>query len=80
MQPGPRREPPPAPWHRIYLSVTVLSVGVLVGVEHGFPRIPHRLELVVLGVIVAMFAVTSLLHWYDVNGPRYANWFPKRRW
>lgn len=67
MRAEPRYEPSPAPWYLIYLSVTALSIGVLVGVRHEFPRISETLELAVLGVIIGMFTVTSLLHWYDVN-------------
>ena len=63
----------------IYLSVTVLSIGVLVAVRHEFPRVSDSLELTVLGVIIGMFTVTSLLHWYDVNRAKSTTQFTKRR-
>ena len=72
MRAEPDHEPSPAPWYMMYLSVTALSIGVLVGVRHEFSHVPNRLELTVLGVIIGMFTVTSLLHWYDVNRARSA--------
>lgn len=72
------RHGPPTPWHVMYLSVTALGIGVLVGVQHQFPRVPDHLELAVLGVLVGMFTVTSLLHWYDVTRTRSAPRLPKK--
>lgn len=63
----------------IYLSVTALSIGVLVGIRHEFPHVSNRLELAVLGMIIGMFTVTSLLHWYDVNRAESATQFTNRR-
>ena len=51
----------------MYLSVAALSIGVIVGVRHAFPRVPGHLELTASGLVVGMFTVTSLLHWYDVT-------------
>jgi hypothetical protein len=72
--------PSSAPWYMIYLSVTALGIGVVVAIRHEFPHVPERLELAVLGVLVGMFTVTSLLHWYDVTRSSPTTALPERPW
>lgn len=67
--------PPPFPWHTSYLIVVALSAGLLGALYHLFPWFRESAGLVPAGVVVGMFTVTSLLHWYDVT----ANRVPRRR-
>lgn len=53
------------PWHTTYLTVTTLSLGLLVGMWYGPSQFRHHLELVTPGIVVGMFTLTALLHWYD---------------
>lgn len=62
-------ESPSFPWHTTYLTVAVLSVGLLVGIWSLFPRFRHPSGLPA-GLVVVLFTVTSLLHWYDVSDGR----------
>lgn len=79
MRVEPHHGSSPAPWYMIYLSVTALGISVVVAIRHEFPHVPEYLEFAVLGVLVGMFTVTSLLHWYDVTGTESATAFPRKR-
>lgn len=68
---GPsRRSRPPSSWPTVYLVVTVLSVGLLAGLWHAPSHIRHHLELVTPGIVVGLFTLTALVHWYDVADGR----------
>lgn len=55
------------PWHRVYLALTAISALLLglvwAGVE-PFSAIP---PVAVAGIVVALFAVASAVHQYDVR-------------
>lgn len=65
---------PSIPWHATYLTVVVLSIGLL-GTHYLFPQFQHPSGLVIAGLVSGMFTVTSLLHWCDVTNDR----FPEQR-
>lgn len=75
MRPNLRPRPPSLPWHTSYLTVAALSFGLLVGLSQVFPRLHESVELVFAALVVGMFTVTSLFHWYDVTTDRT----PERR-
>lgn len=66
-----REEPPgglPATsWHLAYLGVTLFGIAFIFGARHSLGTLHDHLELATLGIVVGMFTVTSLLHWYDVK-------------
>lgn len=67
MRPETDRGRSSVPWDVTYLSVAALSFGLLVGVWHAPTAFRRSYGLVVLGLVVGAFAVTSLLHWCDVT-------------
>lgn len=60
------------PWHTSYLTVAVLSLGLLGGFYYVVPEFGGSTGLVAAGLVVGLFTVTSLLHWYDVTINRVA--------
>lgn len=54
-------------WPLAYLNVTAISIGVLVGVWHWVPESIGRYELIPVGLVVCMYAVTSALHYYEAT-------------
>ena len=54
-------------WPLAYLTVTAVSIGVLVGVRHWFPKSMGRYELLPLGFVAGLYGITSTLHYYEVS-------------
>ena len=53
------------PWHRYFLLLSVLSVGVVLGVAVGVPGIADLPPLALAGVIATAFLCSSLAFIYD---------------
>lgn len=51
-------------WNRLYLGITVVGIGLLVGKWAGLPLIRNLSAMLIASFIVGVYAVTSLLHWY----------------
>ncbi|WP_135852717.1 DUF7344 domain-containing protein [Halorussus salinus] len=54
------------PWYKVYLLVTVLSAGLLGLVRLDVPPFDAVEPIAAAALVVALFAVASLGHWYDV--------------
>jgi len=54
------------PWYKVYLVVTALSAGLLGLVRLDVPPFDAVGPIAAAALVVALFAVTSLAHWYDV--------------
>ncbi|UPV74506.1 hypothetical protein M0R89_00195 [Halorussus limi] len=60
-------------WYKVYLAVTAISAGLLALVRFGVPPFAEVGSVAVAALVVALFAVASLGHWYDVYRWRRAN-------
>lgn len=60
-------------WHRVYLALTAVSALLLGLAQVGVPPLGGLRPLTVAALIVAMFAVASVGHWYDVRRSRRRN-------
>lgn len=64
-------------WHRVYLVLTVVATVFVGLVWIGVPPFEQMNPIVAAGLVVALFALASVVHWYDVyrwqrrneNGP-----------
>jgi len=54
------------PWYKVYLVVTALSAGLLGLVRLDVPPFDAVGPIAAAALVVALFALTSLGHWYDV--------------
>jgi hypothetical protein len=60
------------PWYKVYLVVTALSAGLLGLVRLDVPPFDAVGPIAAAALVVALFAVASLGHWYDVHRWRRA--------
>ncbi|WP_128475978.1 DUF7344 domain-containing protein [Halorussus pelagicus] len=60
-------------WYKVYLLVTAISAGFLALVRLGVAPFDGVDSIVAAALVVVLFAVASLGHWYDVYRWRRAN-------
>ncbi|WP_137287360.1 DUF202 domain-containing protein [Halorussus salinisoli] len=60
-------------WPKVYLALTALSIGLLGLARYDVPPFDGLPPVAVAALIVALFAVASLSHWYDIHRWRRRN-------
>jgi uncharacterized membrane protein AbrB (regulator of aidB expression) len=51
-------------WPYVYLAVTVINIGMLIGIWYDLPESMEISELVTAGLIVSLYTTISMLYYF----------------
>jgi hypothetical protein len=54
-------------WPLVYLITTVISGGILVGLQHALPGLASSTPLAVAGLVVGLYTAISLCYYYRMS-------------
>jgi len=54
-------------WPLVYLIITAISGGLIVGLQHQFPGLAPSVTLAIAGLVVGLYTAISLCYYYQMS-------------